>query len=202
MFKIDSLTKREIREFAEAYTDYKYSEGERGLFFLFPDKETLIDYLSAMINVYLECGMVYGTGKEHEGIVILTDTTHPAPFFKMLKLFRLMIKTLTFKGFQNFIKHAQAGGGSIEGRYRKEKRQFVQVELLAVRRQYQGQGHMRKLLDDNAFELADMRKLPCIIITDDTLKKDKYVHLGMTLVNTRKAAEGAYLYDMVREYGR
>ena len=57
---------------------------------------------------------------------------------------------------------------------------------------------MRKLLG-KAFELADKKQLPCIIVTDAALKKDKYVHLGMKLVNTRQADDGVFMYDMVRE---
>lgn len=82
-------------------------------------------------------------------------------------------------------------------KFRKEKRQFIQIEMLAVQKQFQDQGHMRALIS-NAFELADKKGLPCILVTDAALKKDKYVHLGMELANTRKVDEGSYLYDLIR----
>ena len=50
-----------------------------------------------------------------------------------------------------------------------------------------------------AFSLADEKGLPVIITTDATLKKDKYAHFGLTLVATRKIADGSVLYDLVRE---
>ncbi|WP_373212534.1 hypothetical protein [Ruminococcus sp. 5_1_39BFAA] len=59
---------------------------------------------------------------------------------------------------------------------------------------------MRALIS-NVFELADQKGLPCILTTDAELKKDKYVHLGMELVNTRKVDDGAYLYDLLRKSG-
>ena len=198
MIKINSMTDNEIKEMAEAFADYDYGKNEKGLVVYFPDREKLIANLTAMIRSALQCGMVYATSEQKEGIIIITDTTEPMPFIPMLKLFHSMIKALTFKGFTNFTKHAQSGGGSIEAKFRKEKKQFIQVEMLVVRKQYQGQGYMRKLLG-KAFELADKKQLPCIIVTDAALKKDKYVHLGMKLVNTRQADDGVFMYDMVRE---
>lgn len=197
MIRIDSMTEQEITEIAEAFADYNYASNEKGMLYLFPDRERLINYLKVMIHSALKCHMVYGTSENKEGVIILTDTTNPMPFIPMVKLFASMIKTLGFKTFNNFVKHAQSGGGSIEAKFRKEKKQFIQVEMLAVRKQFQGQGHMRTLLN-TAFELSDTKNLPCIVVTDAALKKDKYVHLGMTLVNTRQIDEGAYMYDMVR----
>lgn len=41
-------------------------------------------------------------------------------------------------------------------KFRKEKRQFIQIKMLVVQKQFQGHGHMRALIS-NAFELADKR---------------------------------------------
>ena len=198
MKPVNFLTEKEIREVAEAFADYQYTGTEQGMFFAFPNRQKLMDYLENMLRVALSCNMVYTTSERHEGIIVLTDTTNPMPFQPMMQLFSGMIKALGLKNFMNFTKACQSGGGSLEMSYRKGKKQFVQIEMLAVRKQYQGQGFMRPLIHQ-AFELADLRKLPVIITTDDSTKKDKYVHCGLTLVNTRQVRENAFLYDMVRE---
>lgn len=198
MTPVKSMTEEEINSVAEAFADYSYEYGERGLIYLFPNRDTLIEYLKGMVKAGLKSEMVYTNGPNREGFIIITDTTNPMKTGPMLMMFKSMIKALGIKGFKNFVKHCQSGGGSIEMKFRKEKKQFIQIEMLAVRKQFQGQGHMRELIS-NAFELADKKGLPCILVTDAALKKDKYVHLGMELVNTRKVDEGSYLYDLIRK---
>ncbi|MCM1577631.1 MAG: hypothetical protein NC078_02375, partial [Ruminococcus sp.] len=56
------------------------------------------------------------------------------------------------------------------------KRDFVQIELPAVKKEYQGQGFMRPLIE-TAFEIADRKHLSVILSTDAKVKKDKYEHL-------------------------
>lgn len=198
MIPVKSMTEEEINSAAEAFADYSYADGERGLIYLFPNRDALIKYLKGMVKAALKSEMVYTNGTKREGFIIITDTTKPMRTGAMLMMFMSMIKALGIKGFNNFVKHCQSGGGSIEMKFRKEKRQFIQIEMLVVRKEFQGQGHMRELIS-NAFELADKKSLPCILVTDAALKKDKYVHLGMELVNTRKVNEGSYLYDLIRK---
>lgn len=198
MIPVRSMTEEEIDDVAQAFADYPYAEGERGLIDLFPGREQLLSYLKVMVRCALRSQMVYTNSENREGFIVITDTTRPMRTGPMLSMFLGMIKALGVKGFSNYVKHCQSGGGSIEMKFRKEKRPFIQVEMLAVRKKYQGQGHMRGLLE-NAFALARQKGLPCILVTDAALKKDKYVHLGMELVNTRKVGEGSYLYDLLRE---
>ena len=109
-----------------------------------------------------------------------------------------MVKALGIKNFSNMMKKFQAGGASLEKKYRDSKKQFVQIELLAVKKEYQGQGFMRPLVE-TAFEVARQANLPVIVTTDAELKKDKYAHIGMNHINTRKLGDKSFLYDLVRE---
>ena len=195
------LSTEEIREFAEVFANYDYGAEEIGMVPLFPgypDSNKLVNYLSAMIRTANEYGAVYGTSDRKEGIIILTDTTHPFPEKAMIKMMLRMMIALGVKNFGQIMKKFQAGGASLEKTYRDSKKQFVQIELLAVREAYQGKGFMRPLVE-TAFELADRGNLPVIVSTDAGLKKDKYAHIGMKLVNTRKLGEKSFMYDLVRE---
>ena len=49
------------------------------------------------------------------------------------------------------------------------------------------------------FRKADEYGVPCILDTDAQNKLDKYCHLGMKHVGTRKVDDDCYLYDLMRE---
>ena len=51
---------------------------------------------------------------------------------------------------------------------------------------------------DIAFKEGDRLQIPVILDTDAKSKCDKYVHLGMELVKTRKFGEYGVLYDLIR----
>lgn len=201
MLQITKLTEDEMIQFAEVFAYYDYGTEEIGMVSFYPgypDRTKLVKYLLAMIRVANDCGVVYSTGKENEGILILTDTTHPYPAAASLKMMRNMIKALGIRGFKSVMDKFQAGGESLERKYRKEKRAFVQIELLAIKKEYQGQGFMRPLVE-TAFEVADRGHLPVILSTDAKLKKDKYEHLGLKQVNVRQMDEKSFMYDLARE---
>lgn len=201
MLKTTKLTEDEMRQFAEVFAYYDYGDEEIGMVPFYPgypDRTRLVNYLLAMIRVANDCNAVYSTGKGNEGILILTDTTHPYPTAASLKMMRKMVKALGLRGFKSIMDKFQAGGESLERKYRSEKRQFVQIELLAIKKEYQGRGFMRPLVE-TAFEVADRGHLPVILSTDAKLKKDKYEHLGMSPVNVRQMDERSFMYDMVRE---
>ena len=195
------LTDAEMREFAEVFAYYDYGEEEIGMvpyYPGYPDRTRLVNYLVAMIKTANEYNGIYATSDNKEGIIILTDTMHPYPGVAMLKMMLRMMKALGFKNFSDIIKKFQAGGASLEKTYRDSRKEFVQIELLAVKKEYQGKGFMRPLVE-TAFEVAKQEKLPVIVSTDAKLKKDKYEHIGMKHVNTRALGEKSFMYDLVRE---
>ncbi|MGX8688904.1 MAG: GNAT family N-acetyltransferase, partial [bacterium] len=104
-------------------------------------------------------------------------------------------------GFQNmkkFIDACFSDGGTIETRMRKEKRKFLRIEMLVVRKEFQGQGYMRRMMDF-AYALAEERRIPVILDTDDRDKASRYEHLGMKLDRIRSCAERFHMYDLIRE---
>ena len=195
------LTEAEMREFAEVFAYYDYGDEEIGMvpyYPGYPDRTSLVNYLVAMIRTANEYDGVYATSDKKEGIIILTDTTHPYPGTAMFKMVWRMARALGFRNFGRIVKKFQAGGASLEKIYRDSKKQFVQIELLAVKKEYQGKGFMRPLVE-TAFEVARQGKLPVIVSTDAKIKKDKYAHIGMKHINTRTLGEKSYMYDLVSE---
>ena len=76
----------------------------------YPDRSSLINYLVAMIKTANEYDAVYGTSDKKEGIIILTDTTHPYPGVAMIKMMWRMMRALGFKNFGEIMKRFQGCG--------------------------------------------------------------------------------------------
>ncbi len=83
------LTDAEIKEFAEVFAYYDYGDDEIGMvpyYPGYPDRTKLVNYLVAMIKTANEYNGIYATSANKEGIIILTDTTHPYPAIAMIKM--------------------------------------------------------------------------------------------------------------------
>ena len=51
----------------------------------------------------------------------------------------------------------------------------------------------------DVYRIADEKKLPVILDTDDKDKSLRYQHLGMTLDRVRNCGEKYHMYDLIRE---
>ena len=195
--KLKSMTKKEIESIAEAFADYQYEDGEQGLFHIFPDKEAVKAYMRAFARAGLRSGWMYATSKNREAYIMISDSRSKPSVPALLEFVNGTLKALRLKGCISYLKMLSKTEKSFESRMKKDKKDFIKVELLAVTKPYQGQGYMRKALDI-AFRMGQDSKLPCILDTDGILKRDKYVHLGMQSVGKRKLGENMYLYDLVK----
>ena len=81
---------------------------------------------------------------------------------------------------------------------RKQSGSSCGSEMLVVRKEYQGQGFMRKMMEFT-YRLADKKQVPVILDTDDKDKAARYVHLGMKLDRVRSCGERFHMYDLIRE---
>ena len=91
----------------------------------------------------------------------------------------------------------KASGTSLESKLKEAHQDFVQIEMLVVKKAYQNQGYMRKLVQI-AFDRADALGVPCIVSTDGILKMKKYEHIGFEHVQDRKFKEKVYEHDLIR----
>ncbi|MFQ9516215.1 MAG: GNAT family N-acetyltransferase [Eubacterium sp.] len=197
MIQVTNLTDMEINKIGLTYANYVYPDHDKGMF-PFEEKERLVKYINGFAKACMQAGMLYTTSEKHEGYIALStpDTKYPAK--AAITLIKGMFGALGFGGVVKFMKFISKGGESLENKMKKEKRKFVMIELLAVTEEYQNQGHMRTLMDF-AFETADQYGLPCIVETDEGVKRDKYCHLGVHQVLTRNFGDNRYSYGMIRE---
>jgi len=196
--KVTHLTEREIEEVGEAFAYFEYAENELGMAFLYKDRETLKEYICGFTRAMLKGGFLYSTSRNHEALIAFRHSDEKMNLACVAELLKTFYRTMGIRGFLHFLKLMQSGGESYEDTLKKAKKPYILVGMLAVRKKYQGQGYMRKVLN-LAYAEGKHRNCPVVLDTDAVLKRDKYIHLGMKHIRTRKYADGAYLYDLIKE---
>ncbi len=204
MIQLKDLTKEQIAEIGRAignsFYDHDYGENEKGLAKYINDREQMIKYMTVFVVAGVKSGTLYAASERGEGYVLLMESK-----FEKMKisasigmLFGLIDALEGIRKSLEFFKIMQKGGIPLDDKLKKEKKDYIQIVMLVVRKEYQGQGYMRKLMEF-AYEKADAHGVPCILDTDAQNKLDKYCHLGMKHVGTRKVDDDCYLYDLMRE---
>ena len=198
MVKVTELSEQEISEIGEAFADYAYADGEKGMSYIFDSRDKLKDYICGFARAMLATGLLYSTSENHEAFVAYRYSKDKMKASAGLVLIKEVLKTLGPGGTFRMLKAMSSGGPSYEDTFKKTKKPYIFVGMVVVRRKYQGQGYMRKVLDI-AFEEGRKRNCPVLLDTDAKLKRDKYVHLGMENIRTRKLTEDSYLYDLIKK---
>lgn len=198
MIKVTELSENEIEEIGEAFADYNYADGEKGMTFLYNGRDSVKEYICGYVRAMLAGGCLFSTSDKHEAFVAYKFSKDKLPASAGFILLKTVFRTLGFKGAVNMLSAIKKGGESYETTLKKQKKPYIFVGMLVVRKQYQCQGFMRKALDI-AFDEGRKRGVPVLLETDAALKRGKYVHLGMTNMRTRKLDDSAFLFDLVKE---
>lgn len=111
---------------------------------------------------------------------------------------REIVKNLGgLRGGIQFVRRIAKGGKTYEDELKKKKIPYANLAMLVARKEYQGQGYMRQLME-MLYQIADEKNLAVILETDAENKVERYEHLGMKLVKTRDLGEGVFMYDLYR----
>ena len=200
MKKVTVMSDSEIRELAEAYADYDFRPGEKSIFSVFGSRERILRYLEMSIRTALKSGWIYSVGDNREAYIAISYSDSHPPLHIMLSFpFRAM-KAVGTRPLYDLSKLLKNGGSSLADRMKKKGDKFLSVEMLCVRKEYQGKGYMRKAMEE-VFRLADEKKLTVILETDETLKADKYRHLGMKQKGVRRFTPEIAFYEMIYRPG-
>ena len=192
MILCQNLTKGDLRriggQVAQAFL------GEEGCFSVL-SPETAEKLFTLIVTTCNHCGHLYTTSENQEGFCVWwTKKDRPGPWVQ-LKMGLKMAVILPMKaGLQ--MMNSQNNWTPTEKRYAKNK-DFVEVFLLAVRREYQGQGHFRSMLEE-VFAQAEKRGTICVLDTDARQKAEKYIHVGLRLVDSRVQKSGVTMYALER----
>lgn len=195
---IYNMTTEEIAEIGEAFADYPYKNGECGLKDLLGGREKTVRYINSFMRAALKAGWIYPAGEKREAFIALRASNRHVPVMTMLGFLCGVIRILGFRGAFRLMKQMNRSGPSLEEKLKRERRPFLKVEMLCVRKRYQGQGYMRKAMEI-AFSMAEERGIPCILDTDAQEKMERYCHLGMTPAGKREIDDRTFLYDLIWE---
>lgn len=184
----------------DAFYDYDYGGTELGLVKYIKDRARMVQYMQAIFTAGVKSGMVYSVSERGEGYILISSTRGDRmKLLPALGMLRGMCRALGgFRNLRWFWNESKRGGSSLEEKMKRDEQEFLKIEMLVVRKEYQQQGYMRKLMEI-AYEKADRYGVPCILDTDARNKSEKYCHLGMRLAATRKLADDCILYDLIRK---
>ena len=204
MIRLQGLEDEQIREIsrqiAESFYRYTYNEADIGLIKYISSEEDMYTYIHGIVQAAYRSGVLYTTSDRREGYLMLSGEGAGGEigFWDGMKMIAAEKKALGgFRNMKQFIDACFSDGGSIETRMRKAKRKFLRIEMLVVRREFQGQGYMRQMME-YAYALAEDRGVPVILDTDDRDKAARYEHLGMRLDRVRSCGERFHMYDLIR----
>ncbi len=194
--KIKTLDETIVRDIGHAFGYYNYG-GEHGLIDAFPGRDAVSSFICGYVRMALKSGMLYATSKSCEGFIAYKLPGQKVGMKSALPLVKGFFGSMKPKEIIRFIRIMSKGGSGPAKKFDKTKKPYIYVGLVCVREQYQGQGYMRKTLD-MAFTEGNRLGVPVILDTDAKSKCDKYIHLGMELVGTRRFGEHGVLYDLIK----
>lgn len=194
--QIKALSEKTIQEIGQAFSNYDYIN-EHGLIEAFPNRKAASSFICGYVKMALKSQMLYTTSENGEGYIAYKISGQKVRLIDGIPLAQGLLKSMKLKELIRFIKIMSKGGTGLTKQFDKTKKPYIYVGLVCVLEKYQKQGYMRKLLDI-AFSLGNKLNLPVILDTDAKSKCDKYIHLGMELVNTRHFGEYGMLYDLIK----
>ena len=191
------ISKEKLSQIAEAFRDYPYEEGETGIYYRCKGGDGILTYMKAFAKAGIKSGWLYTASENEEGYIMISDPDSRVSISGVLGLVKGCIGAMGFRGSVRFLRDLKGAGESLGAKLKREKRPFVQIEMLVVRKPYQNQGYIRGLVQI-AFDRADALGLPCIVSTDGKRKAEKYRHLGFALFGVRRLHGTSYEYDLIR----
>ena len=192
MIQCQNLSKADIRrigqQVAEAFL------GEPGCFSVLPP-EVGNKLFTLIVDTCYQAGHLYTISENQEGFCVYWTKAQRPGLWVQGKMALKMAACLPLR-LGLLLKNSQNNWKPTENRYKKAE-DFVEVFLIAVRKEYQGQGYFRKMLEE-PFALAEKRGTLCVLDTDSELKAQKYCHVGMHVVEHKPQRSGITMYALER----
>ena len=192
MIKLENMSKEKLDAIGTTIGEAYYAEDDSMIQTCFQTKEECILYFQILVKSCYDMGILYSISPKLEGFVAYYRKNQLS-FWRLLKMlyhFRKAGLSSSIKAMGNM--HP----GWIEGnqKYKKEK-DFVEVYMAVVPREYQGNGYLHKLLED-PFALARKNNIPCILDTNTNLKALKYQHCGMKVIDHKPYPNNVDMYTL------
>lgn len=156
----------------------------------------MLNYLEISIRMAVRCGWMYSIGENKEAYIAISSSSFKLPLSVLLLFPLLSLKAVGPKALSAMVKAVKRRGPSLSDRMRSEGKEFLSIEVLCVKKEYQGQGYMRKALEE-VLALSDEKRLPLILETDESSKAERYMHYGFKLENVRRLTSSVALHELI-----
>ncbi len=199
--KVTHLTNDEMkeisRELADAFLDYEMTPGSVGMAEYLNRKQ-----YACLIRAYFEAavrnGSLYRTGESGEGYMILMTPDIAETVSGSLLQLWWMLRAYGLIRAVKQVREIKAAGPFLSSEMRKAGKPCAHIEMIAVKKAYWHQGHMRRMME-YAMKDARERSVPLLLCTDDAKKVRMYEHFGMTLARQYRISDNSTYYDMIWE---
>ena len=201
--RLENLSDERLEEIGrilgDAFFDYPCQDGQMGMRAICTTRKMMRDFLTAYVKAGYASKNLYATSIQEEGYVILTGYKHEFSKEANKQFIKDLFHALGFSGIFRMLTITAKAGSAYKMELRKNKIPFTVLEVLGVKKEFQGKGYMRQLIN-LVFEIANQEQVNIYVATDDEIKKDKYVHCGFTLKNIRDGNPHFTDYELYREY--
>lgn len=193
MIVLKDIDDRHIREIAGAFADSFLAE--EGVVSWSLDYDDAEQYFYHTLKEFVRCGRLFATSEQEEGFIVWYRKGHGLPWYRELLLTVKYMLYMSLEGVQKMI--LSRNGWTDYTMSHQFDRDYVDVCLVCVRREYQHQGILKQLLQP-PFQEADENGLITILDTDAGIKMKKYEHEGMQVEKDAVLKSGIHMYTMIR----
>lgn len=151
-------------------------------------------YFEMTLYEYMRIGALYTLSDNEEGYIVYHRKNKGLPWYRDLYLTFRYFKNIKVETMQKMIMIRR--GWTDYTLAHTNTKDYIDVALVAVRKEYQGQGYLRKLLQE-PFETAQKEMIPVILDTDAEHKALRYEHIGMEIEYDEILPSGLHLYRMI-----
>lgn len=181
---------------ADSFLDYEWTPGNLGMC-EYLDREHFYRFTRGYFEAAVRNGSLYCAGENNEGYMIFETPETKKSFVGSILQLKWALSSYGLSNGIRQIKEIMKSGTYLASEMKKAKKAYTKIEFIAVSKEYQKQGYMRKMID-HAFSESDRLGLPCILTTDDEKKVKIYEHFGMKMVKEHHVADNATYYEMYR----
>lgn len=157
--KIISLCEKEIRDIGDAFADFQYAESEFGMGYLGKDRQAVSDYICAYVRMSIKERILYSNSENHEAFIAFKNPGVNMSLKGAAELLKTIPGCVDTGHLISTAKGLFKSGKSYGDMLSKLKIPHIYVGMVAVRKEYQGKGFMRKLLEI-AFEEGRRQAVP------------------------------------------
>jgi GNAT superfamily N-acetyltransferase len=194
MILIDSKDREHIEKIAEAFAESFLAQP--GSLSSCMEYEEAVIYFRMTLYEYARAKTLYALSEKEEAYIVYHHKDKGIPMFRDLLLFFRYFRHIRIETLQKMMLIRR--GWTDYTIAHLNTPDYIDVALVAVKKEYQGQGYLRKLMAA-PFAEADKNHIPCILDTDSEHKAVRYAHVGMRIERDAVLASGLHLYTMIYE---